>query len=193
VTPEQRQQGKGQPDIVSRPSNLPAQADKFPHCIGEVKTPWAHDIDKMSQTTRLGGNFRRLLGQYRYCSLTSLTFTLGQIVKYMLDEQRKYGFITTYEQTIFLKQELVGKEWVLFISHVFDHTVRSISPQSGERSFGPGDLREKVSVRLAMLTLLWLSRTKEDYFANNTTPNWVVPEGLLDLERKKDRGLFKTV
>ena len=45
--------------------------------------------------------------------LTSLTFTLGQIIKYMLDEQRKYGFITTYEQTIFLKQELVGKEWVI--------------------------------------------------------------------------------
>jgi hypothetical protein len=53
-----------------------------------------------------------------------------------------------------------------------------------------------------MLTLLWLSRTKEDYFADNTTPNWVVPiyiyiyiyiEGLLDRERKKNRGLFETV
>ena len=146
----------------------------------------------MSEDTCLGGDFRRLIGQYRYCSLTSLTFTLGQIIKYMLDERCKYGFVTTYEQTIFLKQEQDGKEWVLYISHVFDHTVRSINPKSGEHSFGPEDLRESVSVRLAMLTLLWLSRTKEDYFADNTTPNWVVPEGSLDRGRKKGRGLFET-
>lgn len=61
----------------------------------------------------------------------------------MLDEKRKYGFLTTYGQTIFLKQEQVGEEWVLFVSHVFKHTVSSIGPQSGERFFGPGDLRHK--------------------------------------------------
>jgi len=107
----------------------------------------------------------------------------------MLDEKRKYGFLTTYEQTIFLKQELVGKDWVLFVSHVFKHPVRSIDPKSGTRFFGQGDLREKVSVRLAMLTLVWLSKTEKEYFADNTTPRWVVPEGSLD--RKRTRGLFE--
>jgi hypothetical protein len=96
----------------------------------------------------------------------------------MVDEKRKYGFVTTYEQTIFLKQEQVGKEWVLFISHVFRHTVRSIDPQSGERFFD--DHRPTVSVRLAMLTLLWLSRTESDYVADNRTPYWVVPQIELD-------------
>jgi len=96
----------------------------------------------------------------------------------MVDEKRKYGFVTTYEQTIFLKQEQVGKEWVLFISHVFRHTVRSIDPQSGERFFD--GLRPKVSVRLAMLTLLWLSRIEGDYVADNRTPYWVIPQSELD-------------
>jgi hypothetical protein len=98
----------------------------------------------------------------------------------MLDEKRKYGFLTTYEETIFLKQEQVGEEWVLFVSHVFKHTVRSISPQSGEHFFGPGKLRDKVSVRLAMLTLLWLSRAEGDYVADNRTPYWVVPQKLVE-------------
>ena len=65
-----------------------------------------------------------------FYSPTSLTFTLGQIAGYMLDEKRKYGFLTTYEQTIFLKQEQVGEEWVLFVSHVFKHTIRSIGPRT---------------------------------------------------------------
>jgi len=109
----------------------------------------------------------------------------------MLDEKRKYGFLTTYEQTIFLKQEQVDEEWVLFISHVFKHTVRSIGPQSGERFFSPGDLRHKVSVRLAMLTLLWLSRTEGDYVADNRTPHWVVPQKSLEREDGEDRDTFR--
>ena len=173
---------------MSRKPSLPSEARQFLHCIGEIKTPWAHNIVAMSKDTDLGGDFRRLLGQSRYRSLTSLTSTLGQIAKYMLDEKRKYGFVTTYEQTISLKQDLVGKEWALSVSHVFKHNVRSIDPKSGKWSFDLGD-QPKVSVRLAMLTLVWLSRTKEHYFADNPSPSWVVLEGSLDLRNK---GLFKT-
>jgi hypothetical protein len=181
---------KAQADIVSRTSNLPDQADWVPHFIGHVMTPWAHNIEDMSRNTDLGGEFRRLLGQCGYCCLTSLTFTPGQIAKDMLDEKRKYGFVTTYDQTIFLKQEPVGEAWVLFVSHVFKHNVRSIDPTSGECSFTPTDVQGKMSVRLAMLTLLWLSRTKEDSFADNTTSNWVVSQRLLRLD-VKDQGLVK--
>jgi hypothetical protein len=99
----------------------------------------------------------------------------------MIDEKRKYGFLTTYKQTIFLKQELVSKEWVLFISHVFKYDTRSINPKSGERFFGAEDLREKVSVRLAMLTLMWL-RTEKGYFADNRAQKWVVAQ------KSPDRG-----
>ena len=63
---------RGQPDIVSRKSNDPAQVKPFPHCIGEVKTPWAHDIEEMSRETQLGGDFRRLLGQCGWILLTVL-------------------------------------------------------------------------------------------------------------------------
>lgn len=107
----------------------------------------------------------------------------------MLDEKRKYGFLTTYEQTIFLKQEQVGKDWVLFVSHVFKHRTRSIDPKSGTRFFDQEDLQKNVSVRLAMLTLVWLSKTKEEYFTDNTTPGWVVPEASLD--RKRTQGIFE--
>jgi len=103
----------------------------------------------------------------------------------MVGEKRKYGFLTTYQQTIFLKQELVGEEWVLFISHVFKHVARSTDPKSGKCLFDAKNPQENVSVRLAMLTLLWLSRTKEVYFADNRTQKWVVPENSLIL-RKDD-------
>jgi hypothetical protein len=98
----------------------------------------------MSRKTFLGGQFRRLIGQYAYSSLTCLTFTLGQIAKYMFDEKRKYGFLTTYEQTMFLKQEQVGKEWVLLVSHVFKHTVTGRPPMLRMQGNTGGCLRQRL-------------------------------------------------
>ena len=48
-----------------------------------------------------------------------------------------------------------------------------------------------MSVRLAMLTLLWLSRTEGDYVADNRTPYWVVPEKSLERGNDEDRDIFK--
>jgi hypothetical protein len=99
--------------------------------------------------------------------------------------------LTTYEQTIFLKQEQVDGNWVLFVSHVFRHTIRSISPQSGQRLFDSGNLRDNVSVRLAMLTLLWLSRAEGYYVADNQTPHWVIPQKSLEKGDYEDQGISR--
>ncbi|QKX63405.1 uncharacterized protein TRUGW13939_10575 [Talaromyces rugulosus] len=56
--------------------------------VGEAKTPWVHEIEKTLNHSQ--SRFRRYL---------------GQIARYMHLAQCKYGFLTTYDETIFLKQE----------------------------------------------------------------------------------------
>ncbi|KAJ5329047.1 hypothetical protein N7452_009437 [Penicillium brevicompactum] len=59
-------------------------------CVGEAKTPWSVDLDGIKYADKNGVPFRRLL---------------GQISGYMNQLNLKYGFLTTYEKTIFLKRE----------------------------------------------------------------------------------------
>ncbi|GKZ31237.1 hypothetical protein AbraIFM66950_011530 [Aspergillus brasiliensis] len=54
--------------------------------VGEAKTPWKHDLRAAFQD------------QYQ------LRHILGQLARYMHEAKIKYGFLTTYKQTIFLKQ-----------------------------------------------------------------------------------------
>jgi hypothetical protein len=42
----------------------------------------------------------------------------------MLDLNLKYGFLTTYEQTIFLRKVDAGRQWVLQYSPVISHKTR---------------------------------------------------------------------
>ncbi|KAE8321299.1 hypothetical protein BDV39DRAFT_210880 [Aspergillus sergii] len=55
--------------------------------VGEAKTPWKHDIIENEPKNIV---FRKYL---------------GQIAGYMYDTNSKYGFLTTYDQTTFFKQE----------------------------------------------------------------------------------------
>ncbi|KAJ5613623.1 hypothetical protein N7528_007277 [Penicillium herquei] len=55
--------------------------------VGEVKTPWMHDLKNTMLEDEV--EFRNYL---------------GQISRYMYYSKRKFGFLTTYSQTIFLKQ-----------------------------------------------------------------------------------------
>lgn len=49
---------------------------------------------------------------------------IGQIAEYMFDLDLKYGFLTTYEQTIFLRKVNVGSDWVLEYSPIIQHNHR---------------------------------------------------------------------
>ncbi|KAJ5131580.1 uncharacterized protein N7515_007619 [Penicillium bovifimosum] len=55
--------------------------------VGEMKTPWMHNLKNVMLSDQT---------EFRHC--------LGQISRYMYLSKMKYGFLTTYDQTIFFKQ-----------------------------------------------------------------------------------------
>lgn len=83
----------------------------------------------------------------------------------MHQHQLKYGFFTTYEQTIFLKQEHHprGKRMVLWYSPIISHETKSRSTPT-ERENYP-EYRGTVSVRECFLYFVSLAR-KETHAVN---------------------------
>jgi hypothetical protein len=82
--------------------------------------------------------------------ICSFLFSSGQISKYMYLAKVKYGFLTTYDQTMFFKQGPDPRQnkkgnWVLHHSNVIRHNTES------DTSLGGGEprysYRGKVSVR----------------------------------------------
>ncbi|KZF26200.1 hypothetical protein L228DRAFT_242633 [Xylona heveae TC161] len=121
--------GGDTPDIVVM------DGDGLLKLVGEAKTPWRHNI----ASTMLQPQER--LRRY-----------LGQISRYMYIAKIKFGFLTTYNQTIFFKQEPDPRKrgrWVLWHSNTIWH--HTPSQQIGDPV--PGDYREKVSVRECFLFL----------------------------------------
>lgn len=114
--------------------------DGVPLMIGEAKTPWRHDLEGFMTGTI--EKSRRLL---------------GQIARYLHIFNVKYGFLTTYNETIFLKQEphpsIKGK-WVLCVSPVINHHT------SSGRVNGKADFRTyrgRVSLRECFLYIMNLA------------------------------------
>ncbi|KKZ67666.1 hypothetical protein EMCG_06726 [[Emmonsia] crescens] len=93
--------------------------------VGEAKTPWKHPLEQWCRSfekqeaeeekeeeeeeDQKGGD-------------NSFRHALGQIAQYMQGFKLKYAFLTTYHQTIFLKQEGTKDDAVLFYSQVIHHS-----------------------------------------------------------------------
>ncbi|DAA77265.1 TPA_exp: Uncharacterized protein A8136_6525 [Trichophyton benhamiae CBS 112371] len=127
--------------------------------VGEAKTPWRHDLGKIHHdfTTRKKSTIDR---------------ALGQIAKYMYDHKMRYGFLTTYDETIFLKQECFeGSTWGLLIS----------SPIPFDTSANWGT--RTVSLRQCLYYLMCVTEEPKNRIANNTTPRhkWISDKSPKDL------------
>src|SRR3954447_7819930 len=93
----------------------------------------------------------------------------GQIARYMKAYKRKYAFLTTYEETMFLKQEeQENGEWVLWYSEPIFHHVNSnfnIANPDDHRQY-----RGCVSLRECFLYFHHISGSDStDYMADNPT------------------------
>ncbi|KAM5471888.1 hypothetical protein MauCBS54593_003294 [Microsporum audouinii] len=124
--------------------------------VGEAKTPWKH---------RLG----RYIESFEEKHDTQLRQALGQIASYMHRFQMRYGFLTTYDETIFIQQFIQqypnGKEESeLYIS-------RAIKATS---SGNDGD----VSVRQCLYYLLAVISNTGEYTIENSFQysEWVGPK-----------------
>ncbi|KAE8144195.1 hypothetical protein BDV25DRAFT_145895 [Aspergillus avenaceus] len=113
--------------------------------VGELKTPWIdhHDLEAAHRDhIRL----RRLF---------------GQIVGYMVTAKLKYGFISTYCMTIFLKQEVIGGVWTIAFS-------RPIMSCTEWKNVEDGNYEDTVSLRECFLYLVRMA--ENDHIANNQVP-----------------------
>ncbi|OQD70622.1 hypothetical protein PENDEC_c022G03081 [Penicillium decumbens] len=78
--------------------------------VGEAKVPWIekHDLEHALEEYGNGNDFY-------------LRHLLGQIAAYMQETDRKHAFLTTYEQTIFLRKVDVNRKWTMEYSPVIYH------------------------------------------------------------------------
>jgi hypothetical protein len=94
----------GTPDIVCMTDFGAARV------VGEMKTPWMHDLDDAMSDPILWPRW------------------LGQIAMYMWHSRCTYGFMSTYEQTVFLKQDVDPNNpngYALWHSNVVHHNTQA--------------------------------------------------------------------
>ncbi|KAK2808596.1 hypothetical protein FQN50_004628 [Emmonsiellopsis sp. PD_5] len=125
--------------------------------VGEGKTPWVHKLAAWLNDFEEHNTDKS--------KSSPLRKTLGQIALYMYDYGSKYGFLTTYNQTIFLKQERHRTgEYRLYIPNIIYHTA------TGSKS--------GVSLRecLFYLVLITAGTEEERHKCTNPTPRneWVI-------------------
>jgi len=98
--------------------------------VGEAKVPWIekHDLEHALEEYGNGNDFylRHLLGEtdnhHHLVLMNVLTEAyVGQIAAYMQETDRKHAFLTTYEQTIFLRKVDVNRKWTMEYSPVIYH------------------------------------------------------------------------
>ncbi|PYI02599.1 hypothetical protein BO78DRAFT_400399 [Aspergillus sclerotiicarbonarius CBS 121057] len=128
--------------------------------VGEAKTPWMHTLDNFSDQEDTRSTF-------------------GQISRYMFTSKAKYGFLTTYDQTIFFMQaphpheDKKEKHWALWHSNVIEHRTSSttVPPRSDFTAY-----RGKVSLRECFLFLGMKTSGGSPKCANPMKEeNWVGP------------------
>lgn len=84
----------------------------------------------------------------------------------MLAAKLKYGFISTYNRTIFLKQEVIGGVWTI----AFSRPIRNVTEGKWVED---RDYRDNVSLRECFFYLV--NEAERDHMANNQLPReqWI--------------------
>ncbi|PGH30329.1 hypothetical protein GX50_06887 [[Emmonsia] crescens] len=127
--------------------------------VGEAKTAWKHDL-------KLFYHF------YKDEDDKPIRHALGQIATYMHQFEIRYGFLTTYDHTIFIMQEHLGSEPVLCIT-------KPIPAQHDMNS-------NSLSVRQYLYYLLHCTQKSNSFKFKNSFPieEWVIenPENIAQMK-----------
>ncbi|KAK2812928.1 hypothetical protein FQN50_000949 [Emmonsiellopsis sp. PD_5] len=123
--------------------------------VGEAKTAWKHNLHEHWRAYREDRDDDE-----------DLRHAFGQIASYMYQFKMRYGFLTTYDYTIFLKQVLwEGKEPRLYFTPPI------------EASSSPEASKDAVSIRQCFYYLLSTIKQNGDHIIENTIllEKWVGP------------------
>jgi hypothetical protein len=122
-----------------------------PRVVGEAKVFWTHPLSLWMQEDNgleFANLFRKLLGKTSLlnsnCAPPILISSAGQIADYLRVNNLTYGYVTTYNETVFVKQAkaLVGQntKWVLYYSNPIRHDTTYIdNPTANDNPRGPPD------------------------------------------------------
>ena len=138
--------------------------------VGEIKTPWTQDL---ATARSINNRWRKWIGK---CVFTHKLFCpmgsnrlLGQIANYMKAYHLKYGFWTTYEQTVFLKQEESQGRWFLRVSDVIKYNTKSDLKRGAD-----DNLTNRVSLRECMLFLICQTNGRgSDIYVHNDDEHFI--------------------
>ncbi|KAL4968317.1 uncharacterized protein BDV14DRAFT_197102 [Aspergillus stella-maris] len=159
------------PDFVATRSKsnekLHLRSDTKPKMLlaGEAKTWWVHDLLLWFK------RWKKSLQDLDANKARFLRRALGQIAQYMHTYQVKYGFLTTYEYTIFIRQDNYQDAEGMW------RACLSISRpiHRSETPFGSSEGSPRLSIRQCIYYLLWLTREGAEYKYANPHPleKWV--------------------
>ncbi|KAK2861451.1 hypothetical protein FQN49_004181 [Arthroderma sp. PD_2] len=127
--------------------------------VGEAKTPWKHDL-------------QRIYNKYHdHSNAKMLPRALGQIAEYMHRYSMTYGFLTTYDHTIFLMQKKPDSKShpILYYSRPIPHDAST------------NNNKDVVSVRQCLYYLLYATRASGFETVNTCPLNEWVSKGSKDL------------
>lgn len=143
------------PDIVCTKNN-----GRSSFLVGEVKVPWLHAIRTFSRLYGSDLHDSSDLRQRAY-------IWLAQICEYMSDLKLKYGFLTSYEDTVFL--ELVEEQGQRRLK------CSPVVTWDGQPSFQEGTFKEgfsRYNLRHALLCMMYHCHDKRN--SSYETLNWGV-------------------
>lgn len=117
--------------------------------VGELKVPWVKEHDFMAYS-HSNYHMRRLL---------------AQPIQYMLELDVKFGWLSTYHQSIFLRQTYVNNAWGIEYSPIIYATTR----------YTPTDGNADVSAKQCYFFLASLANAHGPVGNSTPTSQWIVP------------------
>lgn len=157
-----------QPDVITK---LHINGEDEVRLVGELKFCGTVKLGRMraAQMERMETKFKAILGKTEtlVCFMFQSLISTGQLVHYMRGHRLQFAFLSTYQDTIFLR-----------LSHTFDSKQNKIPRLYFSRVVKDKDVvdetNRKISVRLALFYLIYKT------FSGNE-PEWRIPQDILNL------------
>ncbi|KAI2730069.1 hypothetical protein CBS147332_1921 [Penicillium roqueforti] len=144
---------KNLPDVVGLSTTVQGRDEL--RLIGELKVPWVIPHHSLS---------------YAYGRPQRLKHVLGQPILYIGNLQCGFGFVSTYDETIFLRQvQLASGQWIVEYSPVI-YSTDAYQP-SGSQGYGSG---LSVSMRQCMFYVAMLASAQGPVNNQTSVAQWVV-------------------
>ncbi|KAL8946995.1 MAG: hypothetical protein Q9222_006677 [Ikaeria aurantiellina] len=142
---------------------------------GEVKTPWTVDLGDLMESEETDPDPDQFLEEFSQRA--------GQVAYYMKLNNFKYGFLTTYDHTVFFKQETMALTGQIARANehsdgsvanilCYSRAIRHDTPSTHCTSTNPADYAGRVSLRECFLFLMKAVAAPGSHRIRNSEKCW---------------------